>query len=153
MASVLEQMSIQREIASLTCRARAFIATEVSHVTSVTPAEGRIEPEDGTLMCSYHGWRFQGDGACTKVPQALDERANAAACSNSRSSAVSHPTQVHAGPTLGSKTSPCCPSKGLIDRSQLILACLIVEKHKCGSSGQPYQRREMPKLLWQLWGS
>ena len=57
-------------------------------------AEGRIEPEDGTLMCSYHGWRFQGDGACTKVPQALDAKANAAACSNSRSCAVSHPTQV-----------------------------------------------------------
>ncbi|CAL5224847.1 g7603 [Coccomyxa viridis] len=60
-------------------------------------SEGRIEPEDGTLMCSYHGWRFQGDGACTKVPQALDEKANAAACSNSRSSAVSHPTQVRQG--------------------------------------------------------
>lgn len=47
-------------------------------------------------MCSYHGWRFQGDGTCTKVPQALDEKANAAACSNSRSCAVSHPTQVPA---------------------------------------------------------
>ena len=65
----------------------------MTHSGSVR-AEGRIEPEDGTLMCSYHGWRFQGDGACTKVPQALDERVNAAACSNSRSCAVSHPTQV-----------------------------------------------------------
>ena len=65
-------------------------------------AEGRIEPEDGTLMCSYHGWRFQGNGACTKVPQALDAKANAAACSNSRSCAVSHPTQV-----LLSCSRPC----------------------------------------------
>ena len=57
-------------------------------------AEGRIEPSDGTLMCSYHGWRFQGDGKCTLVPQALDEKANAAACASSRSCASSRPTQV-----------------------------------------------------------
>jgi phenylpropionate dioxygenase-like ring-hydroxylating dioxygenase large terminal subunit len=24
--------------------------------------------EDGTLQCSYHGWRFAGDGRCRKVP-------------------------------------------------------------------------------------
>ncbi|MBN8280027.1 MAG: aromatic ring-hydroxylating dioxygenase subunit alpha [Gammaproteobacteria bacterium] len=24
--------------------------------------------DDGTLQCRYHGWRFRGDGACTKVP-------------------------------------------------------------------------------------
>ncbi|CAL8461973.1 g1504 [Coccomyxa elongata] len=46
-------------------------------------SEGRIEPSDGTLMCSYHGWRFTGDGKCTDVPQLLDAKANAAACSNS----------------------------------------------------------------------
>jgi hypothetical protein len=57
-------------------------------------AEGRIEPSDGTLMCSYHGWRFQGDGRCTDIPQALDPKANAAACSSPRSCAVSRPTKV-----------------------------------------------------------
>lgn len=57
-------------------------------------AEGRIEPEDGTLMCSYHGWRFQGDGKCTRVPQAMDARAQEAACSSSRSCAATYPTQV-----------------------------------------------------------
>ena len=56
--------------------------------------EGRIEPSDGRLMCSYHGWRFQGDGKCTSVPQALDEKVNAAACASSRSCASSRPTQV-----------------------------------------------------------
>ena len=56
--------------------------------------EGRIEPSDGTLMCSYHGWRFQGDGKCTLVPQALDGKANAAACASSWSWASSRPTQV-----------------------------------------------------------
>ncbi len=24
--------------------------------------------EDGSLQCRYHGWRFRGDGACTRVP-------------------------------------------------------------------------------------
>ncbi|BDA41303.1 Protein TIC 55, chloroplastic [Coccomyxa sp. Obi] len=60
-------------------------------------SEGRIEPSDGTLMCSYHGWRFAGDGKCTDIPQSLDAKANAAACSNLRSCAVSHPTQVLQG--------------------------------------------------------
>ena len=57
-------------------------------------AEGRIEPSDGTLMCSYHGWRFSGEGKCTDVPQSLDAKANAAACANPRSCARSHPTKV-----------------------------------------------------------
>ncbi len=57
-------------------------------------AEGRIEPSDGTLMCSYHGWRFQGDGQCTDIPQALDAKAQAAACSSPRSCASTRPTQV-----------------------------------------------------------
>jgi len=61
---------------------------------SLMSAEGRIEPSDGTLMCSYHGWRFQGDGKCTTVPQALDSKANTAACSSARSCASTRPTQV-----------------------------------------------------------
>lgn len=28
---------------------------------------GRVM-EDGTLRCPYHGWRFAGDGQCTRVP-------------------------------------------------------------------------------------
>ncbi|EIE25056.1 hypothetical protein COCSUDRAFT_46572 [Coccomyxa subellipsoidea C-169] len=60
-------------------------------------SEGRIEPSDGTLMCSYHGWRFDGEGKCTDIPQSLDAKANAAACSNPRSCAISHPTQVLQG--------------------------------------------------------
>ncbi|CAL8461986.1 g1517 [Coccomyxa elongata] len=60
-------------------------------------SEGRIEPSDGTLMCSYHGWRFDGDGKCTDIPQSLDAKANAAAYTNPRSCAVSHPTKVLQG--------------------------------------------------------
>lgn len=31
-------------------------------------SEGRVEG-DGSLLCSYHGWRFDSDGACVAVPQ------------------------------------------------------------------------------------
>jgi len=81
---------------------------DVSHMS----AEGRIEPSDGTLMCSYHGWRFQGDGKCTTVPQALDSKANTAACSSARSCASTRPTQVSSPHALISSgcAIPSCTS-------------------------------------------
>ncbi|MEW5314209.1 MAG: hypothetical protein WDW38_005723 [Sanguina aurantia] len=59
-------------------------------------SEGRLEA-DGTLQCSYHGWRFQGDGKCTAVPQSIDPRAEATALTSSRSCAKAYPTSVKAG--------------------------------------------------------
>ncbi|KAJ8601791.1 hypothetical protein CTAYLR_006813 [Chrysophaeum taylorii] len=38
-------------------------------------SEGRIE--DGCLLCSYHGWQFDGEGGCAKLPYSpagLEER-------------------------------------------------------------------------------
>ncbi len=32
-------------------------------------SEGRID-ESGNLMCSYHGWQFNADGECQRIPQA-----------------------------------------------------------------------------------
>jgi phenylpropionate dioxygenase-like ring-hydroxylating dioxygenase large terminal subunit len=32
-------------------------------------SEGRID-ESGNLMCSYHGWQFNPNGDCTRIPQA-----------------------------------------------------------------------------------
>ena len=32
-------------------------------------SEGRID-ESGNLMCSYHGWEFDTDGECKRIPQA-----------------------------------------------------------------------------------
>jgi phenylpropionate dioxygenase-like ring-hydroxylating dioxygenase large terminal subunit len=37
--------------------------------------------DDGTLRCPYHGWRFAGDGRCTRVPlNELNDRALARIC-------------------------------------------------------------------------
>lgn len=36
-------------------------------------SEGRIA-EDGLLECPYHGWAFQGDGTCDRIPQQLPDQ-------------------------------------------------------------------------------
>ena len=56
-------------------------------------ASGRIE-DDGTLMCSYHGWRFNESGKCVKIPQADDEKSHEAACRTPRSCAMTYPCKV-----------------------------------------------------------
>lgn len=33
-------------------------------------SEGRVDEKTGHLMCSYHGWQFDGAGVCTQIPQA-----------------------------------------------------------------------------------
>jgi phenylpropionate dioxygenase-like ring-hydroxylating dioxygenase large terminal subunit len=33
-------------------------------------SEGRIDQASGQLMCSYHGWQFDGAGLCRRIPQA-----------------------------------------------------------------------------------
>lgn len=33
-------------------------------------SEGRMDPASGQLMCSYHGWCFDGEGRCRRLPQA-----------------------------------------------------------------------------------
>jgi phenylpropionate dioxygenase-like ring-hydroxylating dioxygenase large terminal subunit len=59
-------------------------------------SEGRIET-DGTLLCAYHGWRFNGQGACTKIPQSQTPELEAQHCSNSKAGAIAYPTQAAQG--------------------------------------------------------
>jgi len=54
-------------------------------------SEGKLWPEEDTLMCSYHGWRFNPEGTCVRVPQAASETAERIACSNRRSCVGTHP--------------------------------------------------------------
>ena len=49
--------------------------------------------EDGTLHCSYHGWRFDTGGRCTHIPQ-VSGRAAATACASQKSCVASFPTQA-----------------------------------------------------------
>jgi nitrite reductase/ring-hydroxylating ferredoxin subunit len=58
-------------------------------------SEGRIE-KDSSLQCAYHGWRFNGSGACTLIPQSPAAAAEQHAASP-RACAVSYPTCVKYG--------------------------------------------------------
>ncbi len=55
-------------------------------------SEGRVE-SDGTLLCAYHAWRFDGAGNCVSIPQSKDELTEVKNRSNRRSCAVAYPTQ------------------------------------------------------------
>lgn len=64
------------------------------HFLRLVPlSEGRIA-EDGTLQCSYHGWCFDSEGACTSVPQAENPEQEHTAAAHTRACATVYPTQV-----------------------------------------------------------
>jgi len=45
-------------------------------------------------MCSYHGWEFEGDGSCSRIPQADSLEAEATAMASKRSCVEWHPVQA-----------------------------------------------------------
>lgn len=59
-------------------------------------SQGRV-CGDGQLQCSYHGWRFDGTGACTDIPQVSDPNTAALVRKAPRSCATAHPTTIRAG--------------------------------------------------------
>lgn len=56
-------------------------------------SEGRIE-DDGSLLCSYHGWRFDGDGTVISIPQLTSDNELEKCKSNPKSSCNSFPVQI-----------------------------------------------------------
>jgi pheophorbide a oxygenase len=56
-------------------------------------SEGRVEPETGRLQCSYHGWTFESDGSCQRIPQATPAVADAI-LQNSRACVPSYTTNA-----------------------------------------------------------
>ncbi|KAF6264884.1 hypothetical protein COO60DRAFT_1698021 [Scenedesmus sp. NREL 46B-D3] len=104
-------------------------------------SEGRIE-SDGTLQCSYHGWRFNSQGRCTDVPQAIDEKAKAVACSSSRSCVTRYPTKEEAGliwvwPTAGPDAESAAAAQ------PVAISKAAAAKFAEGGAGTWY-RRELP---------
>lgn len=59
-------------------------------------SEGRVEA-DGTLLCAYHAWRFNGEGQCVRIPQAMDAATEASHCANPRSRPTAYPTLERQG--------------------------------------------------------
>ena len=55
-------------------------------------SEGRIE-SDGSLMCAYHAWRFNGEGECVRMPQSQDAATEAKNCAHPAACAVAYPVK------------------------------------------------------------
>jgi len=71
---------------------RAFV-DQCPH-RKVPLSEGRVE-DDGTLLCSYHAWRFDGEGSCVAIPQLSEQGDNIERIkSNPKASCNSFPTKV-----------------------------------------------------------
>lgn len=56
-------------------------------------SEGRVE-SDGSLLCSYHAWRFDGKGTLLDIPQLSSQSTIERIASNPKSKCNSFPTQV-----------------------------------------------------------
>lgn len=46
---------------------RIHAATDYCPHRGARPSQGSIE--NGCIVCPYHGWRYDGDGACVRIPQ------------------------------------------------------------------------------------
>lgn len=62
-------------------------------------SEGKIMDSGAgkTLMCSYHGWKFKGDGSCVSIPQASSKEKEDAICGNPRSCGKAYATREAQG--------------------------------------------------------
>lgn len=58
-------------------------------------SEGRVE-DDGSLLCSYHAWRFDGEGKCTDLPYSPVHLQPKHKC-NCRAQCRNFPTRVEDG--------------------------------------------------------
>lgn len=69
--------------------------------TSFTPhsplshTEGRVQ--GGILQCAYHGYEFNATGACTKIPHASSDDAQARALASPRACVEAFPTAIVGG--------------------------------------------------------
>ncbi|KAI8468797.1 MAG: hypothetical protein J3K34DRAFT_515066 [Monoraphidium minutum] len=60
-------------------------------------SEGLLAPGGSELECAYHGWRFDGCGRCTRMPQAISAAGEASACGSRRSRAAAFPVREGGG--------------------------------------------------------
>jgi phenylpropionate dioxygenase-like ring-hydroxylating dioxygenase large terminal subunit len=52
---------------------------------------------NGTLLCAYHAWQFDGDGKCVSIPQSRTLEKEAALKASPKACVRSYPTQVAQG--------------------------------------------------------
>jgi pheophorbide a oxygenase len=57
-------------------------------------SEGRIDPTSGSIECPYHGWQFNMNGTCTKIPQMDNSASSSGSKFPTASNKVSYPVTV-----------------------------------------------------------
>ena len=84
-------------------------------------SEGRVEPSRGILQCAYHGWEFDADGSCARIPQLseIDGGPSSAAVMNPRACATAFPTRTEQGlvwvfPTADEQAAEAAKAPALI---------------------------------------
>ena len=61
-------------------------------------SQGRLSEDGSNLVCSYHGWKFEGyNGRCVDIPQLTDGKAKVSALTSPRACVASFPTSVYRG--------------------------------------------------------
>lgn len=71
-------------------------------------SQGRVE-DDGTLLCSYHAWRYNGTGACVAVPSIKTATSND--CNNNNNNALA---RILASPLSSCTSFPTQVVNGLL---------------------------------------
>jgi phenylpropionate dioxygenase-like ring-hydroxylating dioxygenase large terminal subunit len=104
-------------------------------------SEGRIEP-DGTLLCTYHAWRFDSSGACTSIPQAKKEK-EAELCALPKACAIQHPVQEAQG-LLWVWGEPGAPGSDAAIEASLKVPSLIPELE------DPATKDRAKRLTWSI---
>lgn len=96
----------------------------------VTPHQTNHRPHAaGPCGLPAAGWRFNGEGACTVIPQIADPKAQAVACASTRSAVKSFPTKVC--PLLQgvqAARDPCSRGKVMCfpcEHTTCVLPCLV----------------------------
>jgi len=73
------------------------VASDVCPHRLAPLSQGRVDEKSGCIECPYHGWRFDGDGTCTSIPQwsgTQDDFEKAAKKPDSPLHATGHPVHV-----------------------------------------------------------
>mmetsp|Transcript_37127 Transcript_37127/g.85918 ORF Transcript_37127/g.85918 Transcript_37127/m.85918 type:complete len:673 (+) Transcript_37127:88-2106(+) len=106
-------------------------------------SEGRVE-ETGELLCAYHGWRYDGTGACTEIPTSPSDLREAH-LSNPRAQCNAFPTTIADGLLW---VWPESGENAALEAATLRSPSLIPELHDPKLKGRvkqlPWNVRELP---------
>ena len=106
-------------------------------------SEGRVE-SNGVLQCAYHGWEFNKNGTCVRIPQIDDSGQSLAAVHNPRAWATSFPICVKQGLVW---IFPTPDNDALAASTDLLLIAELDDPNNVDATN--YFVRDMP-YSWQV---